>query len=130
MRTIIAGSRKGFTYNDVVNAMNSCWWKPTEIVSGGAAGVDTFGEQWATDNNIPIKKFIPNWDDISVEGAVIRINKWGKKYNAMAGIDRNHQMGDYAEALVAVWDGKSTGTKDMIDYATELGLEVFIYKTK
>lgn len=36
-------------------------------------------------------------------------------------------MGDYADALIALWDGQSKGTKGMIDYAKKKGLEVYVY---
>ena len=39
-------------------------------------------------------------------------------------------MGDYADALIVLWDGESRGTKHMIDYATKKGLKVFIYLVK
>lgn len=80
----------------------------TEIVSGGARGADRVGEFVGRFYNIPIKQFIPDWDGL------------GKK----AGHVRNREMGDYADALLAFWDGESRGTKGMIDYATKKGLIV------
>ena len=80
----------------------------TEIVSGGARGADRVGEWVAGFYNIPVKRFIPDWDGL------------GKR----AGFVRNTEMGDYADALLAFWDGKSKGTKQMIDYATKKGLVV------
>lgn len=111
MKTIIAGSRDNITYDDVVAAMKLCGWVPTEVVSGTARGVDIFGEIWAEENNIPIKRFRPDW------------NKHGKG----AGFIRNAQMAEYADALVAIWDGQSKGTKNMIDSASKKGLNVFIH---
>ena len=55
-----------------------------------------------------IKYFIPDW-----EGQ-------GKA----AGHIRNRAMGDYATHLVAYFDGKSRGTKGMIEYANKIGLKV------
>ena len=40
----------------------------------------------------------------------------------------NKQMADYADALVAIWDGKSRGTKHMIDLARMQSLEVFVFR--
>ena len=87
-----------------------------EVVSGGAMGSDKLGEQYANENNIPIKRFVPDWEGL------------GKK----AGHVRNRQMGDYAKEhggmLVAFWDKQSRGTKGMIDYATKIGLKsVVVY---
>ena len=116
MKTIIAGSRDNIEYQDVLSAMGECPWSSeiTEVVSGKARGVDTLGEQWAKENNIPIKEFPANW----------------KKFGKSAGPRRNEEMGDYADALVAVWDGGSKGTKHMIDYSENKGLKVFVYNLK
>jgi len=82
----------------------------TEVVNGGAAGIDTIGEDWAIGCGVPIRHFLPDW------------NKHGKA----AGHIRNREMGDYADALVAVWDGKSVGTWGMIEYMRGLGKPVFV----
>lgn len=112
MKTIIAGSRGIKSYRDVCLAVRESGFADsiTEVVSGGAAGVDSLGERWARTRNLPVKHFLPDW----------------KAHGKAAGIIRNHQMGDYAQALIAVWDGKSKGTKDMIDYAKKKGLKVFV----
>jgi hypothetical protein len=113
MKTIIAGSREGFIIDDVrIAVLNRDFYGViTEVVSGGARGVDRLGEQWAKESNIPIKQFIPDWDGL------------GKK----AGHVRNREMGDYADALIALWDGESKGTKGMIEYAQKKGLKVYVY---
>ena len=114
MKVIIAGSREGFVARNVFEAIEESPFngKITEVVSGGARGVDKDGEYYAYCNQIPITLFLADWD------------KHGKK----AGILRNTQMGDYAEALVAVWDGQSKGTKHMINYMQSLNKPVYIYK--
>lgn len=116
MKTIIAGSRDNIEYRDVLSAMEECPWSSeiTEVVSGKARGVDTFGEQWATENGVVVKEFPADW----------------KKFGRSAGIKRNEQIGDYADALIAVWDGESRGTKHMIDYSKNKGLRVFVYNLK
>ena len=113
MKVIIAGSREGFTIEDVrIAVLNREFYGTiTEVVSGAARGVDRLGEQWAKENDIPIKQFIPDWDGL------------GKK----AGHVRNREMGDYADALIALWDGESKGTKGMIEYAQKKGLKVYVY---
>ena len=110
MKTIIAGSRIGPSYQDVISAIEQCGWLPTLIVSGTAKGADLLGEQWAIENNIPIEKYPPDW----------------KKHGKAAGPVRNKLMAENAEALIALWDGKSTGTKHIIDYASKLGLRVYV----
>jgi len=87
----------------------------TEVVSGTAKGVDRLGENWALENQLNITRFPADWD------------KYGKK----AGYIRNKQMADYTGKegiLIAIWDGKSRGTKMMIDIAKKKGIRAFIYK--
>jgi len=82
----------------------------TEVVSGCAPGVDQIGIDWAVNEWLPWKEFPADWE----------------KHGKAAGIIRNKEMGDYADALVAVWDGKSRGTAHMIEYMQSLGKPVFI----
>jgi hypothetical protein len=112
MKTIVAGSRSIQDYRIVQRAILSSGFTITELVSGGAQGVDQLGEAYARLNNILVKKFIPDW------------NQYGKA----AGIYRNTDMAQYAEALIAVWDGKSKGTLNMICQAKDRKLQVFVYK--
>lgn len=111
MKTIIAGSRDIIDYGLVTEAMNRIDWDVTEIVSGGARGIDTLGERWASDNNVSLKIFPADWDT----------------YGKAAGPIRNAQMAKYADALVAIWDGKSRGTSNMIGEAKDLGLKVVVF---
>lgn len=116
MRTIIAGSR-GITDPSVVPTAVAhaigAGIVPTVVISGGARGVDALGEQWASSNGIPVERYPAEW------------GKYGKK----AGTMRNVHMGNIATALIAVWDGKSTGTKHMIDFAKRHGLKVYVHAT-
>lgn len=114
MKVIIAGSRGITDYDLVTEAITKSGFEITEVVSGGANGVDKLGEKFAVRNDIPIKVFLADW----------------VKKKASAGIIRNAHMANYAEALIAVWDGKSAGTKNMIDTATKKGLKVFVWKTQ
>lgn len=128
LKTIVAGSRGITNYEYVKAAIEYCGWEVSEIVSGGAYGVDKLGERWARENNIPIKQFIPEWKNITGKPAnEIGENKYGQ-YWKRAGIVRNIQMADYADALVAIWDGKSTGTQHMIRNAEEKKLKVYVLK--
>lgn len=115
MKTIIAGSRTA-SIQDVIKALELCPFteKITEVVSGCARGADSYGELIAEENSTPIKRFPADW------------NKFGRG----AGHIRNQQMAEYADALIAVWDGESTGTRDMIDRATKNKLEIYVYTTK
>lgn len=111
MKTIIAGSRTVVNIGVVESAIASSGWRPTVVLSGTARGVDQLGELWAKANAVPIERFPANWA------------KLGKS----AGYVRNVEMAENAEALIAIWDGVSRGTKHMIDIATRKGLVVFVY---
>lgn len=113
MKTIIAGSRTIVDYELVKQAIQQSQFEITEVISGNAPGPDRLGIRWATENKIPYKIFHANW------------NSFGRA----AGILRNKQMGDYSDALIAIWDGTSRGTKHMIEYATQNGLNVFVYRS-
>lgn len=114
MRTIIAGSRTATKYPDLLRAMDCVLWRPTVILSGMAKGADLLGEQWAKENNIPVERYPADWE----------------KHGKVAGYVRNAEMSGKAEALIALWDGNSKGTKHMIDLATKQGLKVFVWKTE
>ena len=114
MKVIIAGSREITDFALVKQAVDASTFKITEVVSGTARGVDKLGEHWASLYEIPIKTFPAEWDT------------FGKP----AGFVRNVKMAEYADALIAIWDGKSRGTKHMIDQAKLKLLKVFIYIVK
>lgn len=114
MKTIIAGSRLITDYSVVKAAVEESGFKITEVVSGTASGIDRLGEQWAEEQNIPIKRFPAQW----------------KKFGKSAGVIRNKEMGEYADAAIIIWDGVSKGTKNMIDIATALKLKMFVIKKK
>lgn len=119
MKAVVAGGRDFKDYRllkETLDRFQQEYGNITEVVSGGAIGSDKLGEQYANENNIPIKRFVPDWKGL------------GKK----AGHIRNRQMGDYAKEnngmLVTFWDRKSKGTKGMIEYATKIGLKsVIVY---
>ena len=128
MKVIIAGSRNVDNYMLIEAAVlqSDFYTEITEVVSGGAKGADRLGELYARNNNIEVKTFIPDWNDIDAPGAVVKKNRWGKKYNSKAGFDRNEKMGEYADALIAIWDGKSAGTKSMINIMKRLDKPCYV----
>ena len=95
------------------------------IVTGMAKGADMFAYEFAKQNNIVTHEFPADWNNIDVPNALVRYRN-GKPYNTLAGINRNHVMGDFADGLIAFWDGQSRGTKDMINYMKSLNKEVHI----
>jgi hypothetical protein len=114
MKVIIAGSRSIADYPQVCSCINMSRFSILEVVSGGARGVDKLGEAWAKEHSIPIKAFPADW------------NHQGRA----AGIVRNQEMAAYADALIAIWDGESRGTKHMIEYMRDKmmkSVEVWVY---
>lgn len=76
------------------------------------SGADIHGETVARSMGIPVARFPADWE----------------QYGRSAGVRRNAQMAQYADALIAVWDGESRGTKSMINLAVANGLIVFVYR--
>ena len=114
MRTIIAGSRDVHDYDVVEDAVQGAENEgifPSVVLSGRARGVDRAGEVWARMNGVPVDRFPADW----------------KKHGRSAGFRRNAEMAASAEALIAVWDGHSRGTKHMINTARRLGLKVHVH---
>ena len=114
MRIIIAGSRTA-TAADVEEATARCEWLgfASAVVSGTAHGADEHGEKWAGRNDVSIVRVPADW----------------AKLGRRAGPVRNALMAENAEGLVAIWDGRSKGTKSMIDVARKKGLRVFVFRT-
>lgn len=122
LRVIIAGSRDFNDYEllkkSAIEIITKKTMLPdlTRIISGGARGADTLGERFANEMGLEITRFIPDWDGL------------GKR----AGYVRNAEMAKFAVEddndgiLIAFWDGKSRGTKHMIDLAKRYGLEVHV----
>lgn len=110
MKIIIAGSRTITDTKYLVEAMEEANFLITEIISGGARGVDKMGELFAEVMAIPLKLFPANWE----------------KYGRNAGPIRNKQMMEYADALIAIWDEKSRGTLDMINQMRAANKKVYV----
>ena len=51
---------------------------------------------------------------------------WGK-FGVAAGQYRNWEMAEYADGLLALWDGESRGTLHMIDCMRRLGKPYEVY---
>lgn len=110
MRTIIAGSRSIIYPHILDRALHACGWTPTVVLSGTAQGADRLGERWANYNYVPIERYPADW----------------QANGRIAGFMRNDLMADKAEALIALWDGQSRGTKQMIDRALSRRLRVHV----
>lgn len=82
-----------------------------EIVSGGARGIDTIAKKYAIKNGIAYREFLPDY----------------KRFGRGAPLKRNIQIIEYADLVVALWDGSSRGTKFVIDNCHKLNVPVEVY---
>ena len=124
MKVIIAGGRDFKDFNllciKCCNILKN--EKSIEIVSGGQVttdnntgekyGADYLGELFADYRKFNVKLFPADWDT----------------HGKFAGIKRNREMAEYADALICFWDGKSRGSKNMIEEAEKRGLKVRVIK--
>ena len=127
LRIIIAGGRDFTDYDKMKNALDS--WKKTKKLSaynsvtevcGCAEGADDLGRRYAKENGWNVSEFPANWELL------------GKP----AGILRNRDMAAFAQPsngiegyLLAFWNGKSRGTKNMVETAIQYGLKIVIFAT-
>lgn len=86
----------------------------TEIISGGAKGIDTCAREYALANSIKLTEFLPEY----------------KKYGRSAPLKRNLQIIDYADLVLAFLDGKSRGTKFVIEHCKARNKTVRIFFAK
>ncbi len=112
MKVLICGSRGINDPAVVAQAVERSGMTPTHIVSGGARGVDTLARLYAQSRGVEFTEYVADWD----------------RYGKRAGFLRNCVMVGVVDAVIAVWDGSSRGTKHSIDYATSKGKQVFVFK--
>ena len=123
MKVIIAGGRNyKFTKDDweLLNNLHK-EYVFTEIISGGATGADSEGERFARKNKIKIVKFEAKWLDFT-SPCVIKYNKRGEKYNALAGFKRNEEMAKYGEGAILFPGGR--GTMNMQKFSKQYDLKI------
>lgn len=82
------------------------------IVSGHASGADALGERYAQERGYELEAFPADW----------------KANGRAAGPIRNAKMASVAHTLIAFWNGKSRGTKNMIDTAKKHNLQVAVVR--
>ena len=114
MKLIVAGGRDiGFPHGDelVQKAFDGLEWGEfvTGVIHGGAKGIDSAAGRYF-DGWMDVEEVRADWD----------------LHGRAAGPIRNRVMAEKADALLAIWDGKSRGTASMIRIAKELGLIVHV----
>ncbi len=129
LRVIIAGSRDFDDYKSLDEKCSTaimgelienedCEFQKIRIISGTARGADQLGERFAKNKEYELSKFPADWG----------------LYGKSAGYKRNVEMAKFSVEnsnvgiLIAFWDGKSKGTKNMIDIAKRYGLKVHVIK--
>lgn len=113
MKVVVAGSRNITNYDvvkKVIDDAKESGLEITAIIEGGARGVDALAARYAAEYGIEHIKVPADWG----------------RFNRGAGKMRNQQMADMGDALIAIWDGKSTGTRHMIECARKSGLVVLV----
>ncbi|MBR6651392.1 MAG: hypothetical protein IKL36_08310 [Clostridia bacterium] len=83
----------------------------SEIVSGRAKGIDICAREYALRNNMTLKEILPDY----------------KRYGRGAPLKRNLEIIKYADIVVSFWDGKSKGTKYVIDNCYKKGKKITVY---
>ena len=84
----------------------------TEIVSGGAKGVDRQAAEYARRHGIVLVEFLPEY----------------KRYGRCAPLKRNEQIAAYADEAIAFWDGVSAGTRNIIALFEKAGKKVTVVR--
>lgn len=112
MKWIVAGGRDFTDKRQMQRALDCLLSNGDTIISGGAKGADTLGESYAQWRALDVIRMPADWE----------------QHGKSAGAIRNQQMAQDGDALIAFWDGKSRGTKDMIAKATRRGVNVHIYR--
>ncbi len=108
MKVAVIGSRgiTGIKLEDYLPANTD------EIVSGGARGVDTCARRYALANGIKLTEFLPEYE----------------LYGKAAPLVRNDLIIEYADFVLAFWDGFSTGTQYVVRKCRQLGKPMRVFK--
>ncbi len=107
MKVAVIGSRTLY----VANLEHYLPENTTEIVSGGARGIDACARIYALVNDVKITEFLPEYD----------------KYGKRAPLVRNIEIIKYADTVIVFWDGKSRGTAYVIENCKKMGVPVKIF---
>ena len=113
-RVIIAGNREWGDFGLIERFCDKVLSRKIEageditILSGHCRGVDLLGERYARARGFQVECYPADWE----------------KYGRKAGVIRNEIMVQRADALIAIWDGQSRGTKNVIELAEKYGLLV------
>lgn len=106
MKVAVIGSR-GLAVHDLEKYLPP---ETTEIVSGGAKGIDACAKRYALLHGIRYTEFLPEY----------------QKFGKAAPLRRNDRIVEYADLVLAFWDGASRGTRYVIERCKTRGKSVKI----
>ena len=117
MRLVIAGGRNFRDYDRLASAVDGFIRelhtdKQIIVVSGTADGADRLGEEYARNHGMRVEEFPAHWE----------------LFGRAAGPKRNMEMAQFTDAVIVFWDGKSAGTRNMIECAKAEGLPCKVVK--
>ncbi len=107
MRVAVIGSR-GLTVDNLEKYLPD---DTTEIISGGARGVDASAREYAQRHGLKLTEYLPEYS----------------KYGRSAPLKRNLTIIENADLVLAFWDGLSRGTKYVIDNCKKRNIPVEIH---
>ena len=111
MKVIIAVSRNIISYDEVCIAVQKADLPITEVLCWITPDVVTLGEKWAIENGIPLRRYEAE-----------RV-----KYGDKAGRLRATKMAREADALIAVWDGKTRSVRYLMNAALDHQTNVHLH---
>ena len=116
MKLGITGTRKFTDYKIFRHRVDRL--KPTELISGGAKGADALAERYASDYDIPITVILPKF---KIDPETTYHPRWY--------LERNKDIVNQSDVVLAFWDQHSRGTNHTIKYARSCGTPVIIIST-
>ena len=108
MKIAVVGSR-GLSVKDLAQYLPAY---ATELVSGGAKGIDACAREYACQTGMKLTEFLPDY----------------RRYGRAAPLHRNLEIIAYADAVIAFWDGQSRGTRFVIGECERRGKKVTVYR--
>ena len=110
MKVAIIGSRS-LIVNDLEKYLPA---DTTEIVSGGAVGIDRCARRYAQQHGLKLTELLPDYET----------------YGKYAPLKRNLEIIEYADIVYAFWDGKSNGTSFVINNCKKMDKKVRVFKVR
>ena len=110
MKGIVAGSRSFVNYALMKAELDAILKKDDVIICGMAKGADLNGKRYAKERELKVIEMPADW----------------KKYGKSAGYKRNMEMAQIADCSIIFWDGKSPGSRHMINISKNMGLKTIV----